>query len=110
MRWKLWIDDVMHGTPRPFAALDQRRLVNLNTLLLRILCAKNRTRPSWHGSGQFLGRAPVLSSFGTRETTTAAPMNQNYTLASRPHTSRVLRGWAVLSRGTFSGSIFLTDV
>ena len=36
--------------------------------------------------------------------------NQNYTLASRPQTSRVLRGWAVLSRGTFSGAIFLTDV
>jgi len=27
-------------------------------------------------------------------------MNQNYTLASRPQTSRVPRGWAVLSRGT----------
>ena len=37
-------------------------------------------------------------------------IHQNYTLASRPQTSRVLRGWAVLSRGTFSGAIFLTDV
>jgi FlaA1/EpsC-like NDP-sugar epimerase len=36
--------------------------------------------------------------------------HQNYTLASRPQTSRVLRGWAVPSRGTFSGGIFLTDV
>ena len=36
--------------------------------------------------------------------------HQNYTLASRPQTNRVLRGWAVLSRGTFSGAIFLTDV
>ena len=36
--------------------------------------------------------------------------HQNYTLASRPQTSRVLRGWAVLSRGTFSGLIFLTDI
>ena len=36
--------------------------------------------------------------------------HQNYTLASRPQTSRVLRGWTVLSRGTFSGAIFLTDV
>jgi Undecaprenyl-phosphate glucose phosphotransferase len=36
--------------------------------------------------------------------------HQNYTLASRPQTSPVLRGWAVLSRGTFSGAIFLTDV
>jgi len=36
--------------------------------------------------------------------------HQNYTLASRPQTNRALRGWAVLSRGTFSGAIFLTDV
>jgi Undecaprenyl-phosphate glucose phosphotransferase len=36
--------------------------------------------------------------------------HQNYTLASRPQTSRALRGWAVLSRGTFSGAIFLTDI
>ncbi|HWX86449.1 MAG TPA: hypothetical protein VNZ48_22855, partial [Xanthobacteraceae bacterium] len=53
-----------------------------------------------------------MSRFGARETTTAALMNthQNYTLASRPQTSRALRGWAVLARGTFSGAIFLTDV
>jgi Undecaprenyl-phosphate glucose phosphotransferase len=37
-------------------------------------------------------------------------VTQNYTLASRPQTGRVLRVWAVLSRGTFSGAIFLTDV
>jgi hypothetical protein len=36
--------------------------------------------------------------------------HQNYTLASRPQTSRVLRGWAVMSCGTFSGVIFLADV
>ena len=36
--------------------------------------------------------------------------HQNYTLASRTQTSRALRGWAVLSRGTFSGAIFLVDV
>jgi len=36
--------------------------------------------------------------------------HQNYTLASRPQTNPMLRGWAVLSRGTFSGAIFLTDV
>jgi Undecaprenyl-phosphate glucose phosphotransferase len=34
----------------------------------------------------------------------------SYTLASRPRTSRFLRGWAALSRGTLSGAIFLTDV
>jgi FlaA1/EpsC-like NDP-sugar epimerase len=36
--------------------------------------------------------------------------HQNYTLASRPQTNPMLRGWAVHSRGTFSGAIFLTDV
>ena len=34
----------------------------------------------------------------------------NYTLASRPQTSRLLRGWTALSRGTFSITIFLLDV
>ncbi len=34
----------------------------------------------------------------------------SYTLASRPQTGRFLRGWAALSRGTFSVAIFLLDV
>jgi Undecaprenyl-phosphate glucose phosphotransferase len=33
----------------------------------------------------------------------------NYTLVSQPPTNRVLRGWALLSRGTFAIAIFLTD-
>jgi Undecaprenyl-phosphate glucose phosphotransferase len=39
-------------------------------------------------------------------------MNQqsSYTLASPLQTSRLLRGWALLSRGTFSTAIFLADV
>src|SRR5579872_3872368 len=47
-----------------------------------------------------------------QERRTCAQMNthQSYTLASRPQTSRVLRSWAVLSRGTFSGAIFLADI
>ncbi len=36
--------------------------------------------------------------------------HQNYTLAAPPQTGRLLCAWAVLSRGTFSGAIFLTDV
>jgi Undecaprenyl-phosphate glucose phosphotransferase len=36
--------------------------------------------------------------------------HQTYTLASRPQKGRFLRGWAVLSRGTFSLAIFATDV
>ncbi len=35
---------------------------------------------------------------------------RNYTLAARPESGRMLRGWAVLSSGTFSGAIFLTDI
>ena len=34
----------------------------------------------------------------------------SYTLASPPETSRVLRAWALLSRGTFSAAICLIDV
>jgi Undecaprenyl-phosphate glucose phosphotransferase len=33
----------------------------------------------------------------------------SYTLATAPHPSRLLRGWALLSRGTFFGTIFLID-
>jgi len=43
---------------------------------------------------------------GQGETVTAAPMYQNYTLASWPFPGE----WAVLSRGTFSGSILMTSV
>jgi Undecaprenyl-phosphate glucose phosphotransferase len=47
-----------------------------------------------------------------RNSEAAAPMNvqPSYTLASPPQSSRVLRGWAQLSRGTFSIAIFLIDV
>ncbi len=34
----------------------------------------------------------------------------NYTLAARPQSGRLLRGWAVFAHGTFSAAIFLLDV
>jgi Undecaprenyl-phosphate glucose phosphotransferase len=34
----------------------------------------------------------------------------SYTLAARPPSGRLVRGWAALSRGTFSGAIFVLDV
>jgi Undecaprenyl-phosphate glucose phosphotransferase len=37
-------------------------------------------------------------------------LQPTYTLAASPQTSRLLRGWALLSRGTFSTTIFLIDV
>jgi len=39
-------------------------------------------------------------------------MNQlpSYTLASRQETNRLLRGWAVASRGTFAATFFLLDI
>ncbi len=37
-------------------------------------------------------------------------VQQSYTLASPPQSSRLLRGWALLSRGTFASAIFLIDV
>jgi Undecaprenyl-phosphate glucose phosphotransferase len=52
----------------------------------------------------------VHSPYGNSEA--AAPMNvqPSYTLASPAPTGRLLRGWAQLSRGTFSIAIFLIDV
>jgi hypothetical protein len=57
-------------------------------------------RPSWHGSGKFLGGAPVLSSFGTSDSRADEPELHAGVAARRP-----AGGWAVLSRGTFSGAI-----
>lgn len=37
-------------------------------------------------------------------------LQTSYTLASTPQSSRILRAWALLSRGTFSISIFVMDV
>jgi Undecaprenyl-phosphate glucose phosphotransferase len=56
------------------------------------------------------GPSPCPDSGQERRIRALMNTHQNYTLASRPQTNRVLRGWAVLSRGTFSGAIFLTDV
>jgi polysaccharide biosynthesis protein PslA len=41
-----------------------------------------------------------------------APMNTHlsYTLSPQAQSGRFLRGWAALSRGTFSGAIFLADI
>ena len=52
----------------------------------------------------------MRSPKGNREAAALMNVQPNYTLASPPQTSRVLRGWALLSRGTFSGAIFLIDV
>jgi len=42
----------------------------------------------------------------------AAPMNthSSSTLATPAESSRILRGWALVSRGTFAGAVFLIDV
>ena len=46
----------------------------------------------------------------SRREPSAPSMNTHpsYTLTARPETGRTLRAWAVLSRGTFSGLIFLS--
>src|ERR1700685_3604072 len=60
---------------------------------------------------------PIRGSAGVRgaqkaTAKAAARMNvqNSYTLASPPQSSRLLRGWALLSRGTFASAIFLIDV
>jgi len=67
-----------------------------------------------HGAN--IPRCPISGLGGVRSpkrnSEMAAPMNvqPSYTLASPPQTSRVLRGWALASRGTFSIAIFLIDI
>jgi len=71
----------------------------LATSLLNVPCCpiSGRRRDAFGKSRQ--GRA-----------TTPMSLHPAYTLATSPQTSRVLRGWALLSRGTFSTAIFLIDV
>ena len=90
---KLRIGDVVHGAQRPpFAARDRRQRVSLNTLLPRS-CAPETSEAAvlvWFWLRPW--QRPCLVPFRGGETATAAPMYQNYTLASRPQTSRV-RAW-----------------
>src|SRR3984885_14395712 len=51
-----------------------------------------------------------MRSLRRRQARRAMNTLPNYTLAARAETGRMLRAWAVLSRGTFSGAIFLTDI
>src|SRR6202167_2236759 len=103
------------GFPPPTAQLRSTG-VNLNTTI---------------GAGSAFGRSigmdfaiPLLGrlrcpipgrrrgAFAKGESHVPAPMNthQTYTLASPPPRGRFLGAWAVLSRGTFSGAIFLIDI
>jgi Undecaprenyl-phosphate glucose phosphotransferase len=55
----------------------------------------------------------IRGNVGTRYATNATGLmntHPSYTLASRPQTGRFLRARAVLLRGTFAATIFLTDV
>ena len=80
------IGDVVHGTPRdPFAARDQRRRVNLNNALATHLVPDKSDAAVLAWFWQIPWRSPCLVPFRDK---TAAPMNQNYTLASRPADQR----------------------
>jgi hypothetical protein len=105
MRWKLRIGDVVHGTPRdPFAALDQRRRLNLNNALASHLVPDKSDAAVLAWFWLIPWRSPCLVQFRD----TAAPMNQNYTLASRPADQPEA---GPCSRAVpFSGAILLTDV
>jgi hypothetical protein len=90
MRWKLRIGDVVHGTPRdPFAALDQRRRVNLNNALATQLVPDKSDAAVLAWFWLIPWRSHCLVPFRDKA---AAPMNQNYTLASRPADQP--EGWA----------------
>ena len=90
MRWKLRIGDVVRNPARPFAALDQRRRVNLNNALATQLVPDKSDAAILAWFSPIPWRSPGLVQF--RDKKTAAPMNQNYTLASRPADQP--EGWA----------------
>jgi Undecaprenyl-phosphate glucose phosphotransferase len=101
-----------------------RRLINLNTACWRDINAHTPEGFAAAGAGTLLATAghdlslcPISGRRRVRihsksDSEAAALMNvqPSYTLASPPETSRLLRGWAMLSRGTFSSAIFLMDV
>ena len=57
------------------------------------------------------GRCPIPGRrLAARASGSGMNTHLNYTLASRPETGRFLRGWALLTHGTFSGGIIAVDV
>ena len=108
MRWKLRIGDVVHGTPREFAVLDQRRRVNLNNALATHLVPDKSDAAVLAWFWPIPWRSPCVVQFrdkGGDDSRADEPELHAGVAARRP-----AGGWAVLSRGTFSGAILLTDV
>ena len=109
MRWKLRIGDVVHGPQRdPFAALDQRRRVNLNNALATHLVPDKSDAAVMAWFWPIPWRSPCLVQFrdkGEDDSRADEPELHAGVAVRRP-----AGGWAVLSRGTFSGAILLTDV
>lgn len=109
MRWKLRIGDVVRSPARPFAALDQRRRVNLNNALATHLVPDKSDAAVLAWFWQIPWRSPCLVPFrdkGDDDSRADEPeLHAGVAAARRP-----AGGWAVLSRGTFSGAILLTDV
>jgi Undecaprenyl-phosphate glucose phosphotransferase len=71
----------------------------------------------WRDSGVTAAVVSIRGTAGirfgktaTKTATEAMNTHPSYTLASRPQTGRYLRARAVLLRGTFAATIFLTDV
>jgi Undecaprenyl-phosphate glucose phosphotransferase len=67
----------------------------------------------WRDSGVTAAGVSIRGTVGMRfrqTATEAMNTHPSYTLASRPQTGRYLRARAVLLRGTFAATIFLTDV
>jgi Undecaprenyl-phosphate glucose phosphotransferase len=101
----------------PANGLVWSRRVKLNTSRP----AGCRTSGGWHSFGEHADGVRPVSHFEAAGEpcvlqakmnggTTRMNTQQNYTLASELQRSPLLRAWALLSRGTFSGVIFLTDV
>jgi len=92
----------------PFAALDQRRRVNLNNALATHLVPDKSDAAVLAWFWPIPWRSPCVVQFrdkGGDDSRADEPELHAGVAARRP-----AGGWAVLSRGTFSGAILLTNV
>ena len=92
MRWKLRIGDVVRNPARPFAALDQRRRVNLNNALATQLVPDKSDLAVLAWFSPIPWRSPGLVQFRDKGNEDSRADDQNYTLASRPADQP--EGWA----------------
>jgi hypothetical protein len=105
------IEDVVYGTPRD----PSRPSISAGAFILTRSCThlvrdkSDAAVLAWFSPIRW--QSPCLVQFRDKgDDDSRADEPELHAGVAAAYQPSVLRGWAVLSRGTFSGSIFLTDV